>query len=125
MNKERLLILAALIEAQPFTSRRAKEGFYMNSILHECGTPSCIAGWGAWEALGRPERLYNAGYKLEMAAATWLGFKHFEEEFFTKSPAYELFYPDNDWFLYHGTPQMAANVLRHLAETGEVDWSQA
>lgn len=52
MNTDRILALADLIESLPHTSTGAKDGFCMSSYTHNCNTPSCIAGWAAFEAKG-------------------------------------------------------------------------
>jgi len=127
MNKERILALADLIEAQPHTDVDSKHGFNMNSILHLCGTPCCIAGWAVWEAQGRPERVDRYKYEtgLEIPAAEYLEMPLDPQHYC--GPAMQLFYPVdddiNDRNYKDLQPVEAAKVLRHLAETGEVDWS--
>lgn len=68
---------------------------------HNCGTIACIGGW--------TERLFPG-----VEASETLGL--------TGSQARALFYPDGH---FDATPDKAVAVLRHLAETGEVDWSIA
>jgi hypothetical protein len=114
MNKERILALADLVERQPHAIEDQPEsGFAMCSLIHECGTPSCIAGWAAWESLGRPGIIEDIEDVIDLASQYLdLGFDKYRH----------LFYPSN----YSGnkyTPAHAAFTLRLLAETGEVDWS--
>lgn len=124
MNKERILALADLIERQPFANEfDAPEGFGMVSAEHACGTPSCIAGWAYWEAQGRPQ-IINTDYQV---AAEYLGLAP-PETSWIESPADRLFFPGHPDANVHragwnATPAQAATVLRHLAETGEVNWS--
>jgi hypothetical protein len=115
VNKERILALADLIEQQPHADKEASEGFTMSSITHDCGTPACIAGWAAWEAVGRKNGdLYDFDLDIEGKARDFLGISP------TKADA--LFYPYE--FKAYGeiTPSEAAATLRRLAETGQVDW---
>lgn len=128
MNKERILTLADIIEAQPHTGVDAEKGFNMNSILHNyCNTPCCIAGWAVWEAQGRPERVDRYKYEtgLEIPAAEYLEMPLDPQH--DCGSAMRLFYPDddeiNDRNYQDLQPSEAAKVLRHLAETGKVDWS--
>ena len=117
MNKERILELANLIEQQEPRTNHTPTGFSMSIPFHACRTPSCIAGW-ACHLYGddmTSDPLYVATGLLDLEGML----------------ADELFAPDNDYAAYfairrahnHVTPQHAAAVLRHLAATGEVDWS--
>lgn len=116
---DRIRQLADIIQAQPHTPITAESGFNMCNWTHTCGTPACIAGWANFV------RTDDDGTFLGdmSAAAMWLGI--------TKSQAEELFAPDEDFeeedgplFLWSEiTPTHAAAVLRHLADTGRVDWS--
>ncbi len=47
-NKKNILAIAKLIEALP------EEKFDMTDTTRSCGSPSCIAGWAAWEQHGDP-----------------------------------------------------------------------
>ena len=128
MNKERILALADLIEKQPHTPLPAENGFNMADLVRECGTPSCIAGWAAWEAEGRPAsvRTSTIGWALEREAQNYLGLEGVNKAELSPK-AYSLFYPTYEGcFAYEDiTPAQAAACLRHLAETGEVDWDHA
>lgn len=119
MNKERILALAEKIEKLPHRNREVG-GFTMVSYTRtdgECRTPACIAGHAVfefdkaqWEILGSrdfPHTADIANYLLDLDYNT---------------QGMELFYPtDRHWSDI--TPVQAASVLRHLAETGEVDWA--
>lgn len=126
MNKERILALADLIEKQPHTGEADLSGFNMEWLTHDCGTPSCIAGWAAWENDGRPSKMdVDWGfYAVENRAATWMGFAEITEGLSeSEDQTFLLFYPQNPYDDYHSiTPSHAAAVLRNLAETGEVNW---
>jgi len=117
MNTDRILALADLIEKQPLTDSIAADGFYMGSYTHECGTPSCIAGWAAWESLGRPAHMkLNDEWGVSDLAAEFLGISDEQRR--------SLFLMSNSNRSYHGvSPTEAAAVIRRFAATGEVDWS--
>ena len=73
-----------------------------------CGTACCIGGWAQLMHI-------KDGYKRHInSAEAYLGLDH--------EIAHELFYP-TDPYIYLKDPKLAAKVLRHLVETGEVDWS--
>jgi hypothetical protein len=119
MNIERIRQLADVIAAQPHTPLAAESGFNMNNWTHTCGSPACIAGWANFI------RTDDDGTFLGdmVAAAAWLGINIRQ--------AAELFQPDepdkdepDDILSWSDiTPAHAAAVLRHLAVTGQVDWS--
>ena len=105
MNRTNILQLANYIE-----QLEPKE-YDQSCFVHDCGTPACIAGHaidlaGQWS--------YNAAV---WDAVEWLGLDN--------DQGHALFDPiplspdDKD-----PTTQDAAATLRHLAETGEVDWSK-
>lgn len=113
MHKDRILALADLIEQQPHTSPSSERGFTMADFTHDCGTPACLAGWAAWESENRPEVIE---WSLAASKATQflcIGY----------DMADELFEPDDIAGWDRITPAHAAFTLRHLAETGVVDWS--
>lgn len=109
MNKERVLQLADLIETV--------EDFDMSDYTHgpaSCGSPSCIAGWAAWEELNRPKGLRFD--ECESHATVYLEL--------TDAQAHDLFCGSEPAAALRGiTAVEAARVLRHLAETGEVRWA--
>lgn len=117
-NKENVLKLADLIDQQP------ESKFDIARISHNCGSPSCIAGWAAWEQQGRPKVLMNNGQ-------CWNGENNLINDaldFFGTddkdgSIRQELFrggYTGHDNF--HITKDMSVRTLRHFAETGEINW---
>lgn len=124
MNKENIEILAKVIEEQKPGGYADYSGFNMSALLHSCGTPMCMAGFGAWLKQGKPDIVYHNPYKMwevEDAAATFLGFGPFPKNRTAFAhPLYKLFYPGGSY--YNATPAQAARVLRHLAKTGVVDW---
>lgn len=83
----------------------------MSEVLHNCGTPCCIAGWACAEKIEAGESIASH----YVTAAVSLGL--------SLSKATSLFEPPFhlDWDSI--SPAHAAAVLRNLADTGEVDWS--
>lgn len=125
MNKENVLAVAAAIEGHTIPDL----GFNMGNWVakesstrpdrsgHSCGTVACIAGWTKRIRTQIPVGINEDFYWGP--EAKWLGLDVDEGE--------ELFFGD-DWTCAHlndVTPSEAVAVLRHLAETGEVDWSVA
>lgn len=119
MNKENILKVADAIEQHSIPTL----GFNMNwwgytfdptkpenqkhdKSGHNCGTVACIGGWT--ETLFKTTDARSA---LELPT----------------SVATQLFYPDQNGApqAYEATPVHAVRVLRHLAETGKVDWARA
>jgi hypothetical protein len=45
MNVDKIKALQAVIAVQPHTRMSDSEGFNMKDYLHDCGTPSCLAGF--------------------------------------------------------------------------------
>ena len=86
----------------------------MEYFVHECGSPSCIAGWAAWEFRERPEVMN--GFFVQSDARVYLGIN--------RASASLLFIPDHFIEAYEATPAQAAAVLRHLANTGKVEWER-
>ena len=142
MNKERAIRLADKIETlkgvdywdewgyrgDPIEhDEPRKDSFTMEVTNYNCGSPANIVGWAAHISGIEPgprdtdDPFHNP--KLEVMR-TWLGI--------SASQAEELFAPiynhlsteagvgnDDDGYI---SPKMAADVLRKLAETGEVRW---
>lgn len=130
MNKENILLVANAIEAGSIEGL----GFNLYSFLtkasdpfldtsgRKCGTIACIGGWANALRVGyEPSgEYYLAIDDMERvhgwdAAREWLGLND--------TQAFNLFAPydlDCVWTLV--TPKVAAGVLRHLAETGEIKW---
>lgn len=117
MNKERILALADLIEKQPHVDYSANFGFNMEDYRHDCGTPSCIAGWATALAHGLNEGNTPIEGSAHCTAVAFLSIN--------SQDGMELFQPrgihPDEWG--NITPAHAAFTLRHLAETGKVDWS--
>lgn len=134
MNKRTILKVAKAIE----TAAKRKEGlrgvgFNMDSYIADadevrcdhvdsCGTVSCIAGWTCLVAGGlndadslREIEATQSVYAIPRRAAEILGI-----DFETR---YDLFTPHGAGPWASITPAHAVAVLRHLAETGVVDWS--
>ena len=101
MNKENVLALAQHIENVD------EKEFDMGRVQHSCGTPSCILGYAYHLQL-------ELGLSIESSST--------------------LFYPNSKMLncSYHYAARKgergyinkahAVRCLRHLAETGEVDW---
>lgn len=110
MNRERILQLADVIEktphAQPdYWSEGPLTSFNMSEWRY--GTCGCLGGWV--EHLFRDEDDLHARDLLDIEG----------------DAAEELFYPTGFTTYKDILPARAARVLRHLAETGKVDWSIA
>lgn len=81
---------------------------------HSCGTVACIAGWTNAVRTGAR----TSGNEIEPEdEGDWLGLSELDWD--------ALFYPKNmkmdSWADI--TQQQAVITLRHLAKTGDVDWS--
>lgn len=109
MNVERINALADLIEKQPNSGHKDSDGFNMRYWTHSCGTPSCIAGWAVFLSEVPVET-----FGVKRKAAEFLGIEGEKTD--------RLFLP-SDVDLDDVTSSHAAAVLRHLAKTGDVDWS--
>lgn len=77
-------------------------------VLHNCGTVACIGGWTNAIFGDETESTYDAAKHLGLSDRT----------------AHSLFYP---WGISKSFDEItideAIQVLDHLIETGEVDWS--
>jgi len=131
MNREMILRVADAIEAAAKPEAKPEIGFNMGSFYsddayeedrtgHACGTTACIAGW-AMSLEGVPLKSIEV-MPFETAVrlgAEVLGIDDLEiagELFSTSDPRLDL---------DRITPSQAVSVLRHLAGTGDVDWSIA
>lgn len=126
MKKERILALADLIERQPHTTLEENHGFYMGNWTHNCGTPSCIAGWAAYASVdGILENMPGYGGYHEVGM-DFLGICRkqadalFEPDLLSEEEKEEEVDPTEIWGFI--TPAQAAATLRRLAETGNVKW---
>lgn len=118
MDKERILHLADVIEKgsdQLGFNMAFYEYLTSNPDLdmsgHKCGTVACIAGWAVHTF--PPDDRYATAWT---AARDQLGLTTFQAD--------QLFEPSVDAAYEKATPEIAAKVLRHLAETGEVEWER-
>ena len=122
MNIERLNELADIIvmlphaRPEPIYGEQPPAAFNMG--MWHCGAVACIGGWA--EALYLPD--YH-GAEPTWEAGKALGLSEDEAD--------QLFYPEEQsgWRAPHTyddiTPMMAAAVIRHLADTGIIDWGIA
>ena len=131
MNREMILRVADAIEAADKAETTPVMGFNMNYVReisasseedmtgHGCGTVSCIAGWTlAIDSDFKIDKKITPDDPLwKGAAAHLLGLD--------KEAAHNLFMAVGAADIEEVTPAEAIAVLRHLAETGEVDWSLA
>lgn len=131
MNKQNILRLADALDNVEL-AKSHNIGFNMATFVstfdidrteHDCGTVACIAGWAVamFGHNGKPRASPLSAMKLnnfptpEEHATRTLGLSYVT--------AQSLFYPGNP--RYHQiTPKVAAATLRHLAETGVVDWDR-
>jgi hypothetical protein len=130
MNKERLIQLAEVLESpaaeKHFDMKEwiehtgyhdLPEGITIAEVMIDCGTVACIAGWAT--VLARPNEPYSAIIDEFSLAAEYLDLEYFiAKSLFTPSCT-----TDEGTQAYDADPKQAAKVVRHLAETGEVDWS--
>ena len=114
MNKKNMRELAKVLEGLHHDGdqwRKEPNGFCLNYLKYDCGTPACIAGWSAALAL-RTSRIPNDVH-VERTAADWLELDY-------EWVRHKLFYPDmclpSDVMYEDVTPQWAAGVVRAVAE---------
>jgi hypothetical protein len=146
MNKENLLKLAEVLESPAaeahfnmatWLDHFGAHALDLSSIpikdaLEDCGTVACIAGWAA--RLAKPNAVIKPG-DIESIAKEFLGFADTSPGFSTETAeavergellecckSDDLFVP-NSTYMKKATAKDAAKVVRHLVETGEVDWS--
>lgn len=125
MNKDRLTSLAIHmrhhVEPENFdmaTWFKYLPSFFAHSRpiskqITMCGTTACIAGHAV--ALFEPDRICRKIWPS--------GILKTAEQILDLTPKQSV-----DLFLrtsFTGTPAQAANVIQHLANTGEVDWTKA
>ena len=139
MNVKRILALADTIEELPdfhstgigLPNVTGQDSFRMDRFRHECGAPACMAGWAIylWGEEDGDRGLIPTPYLIR--AGRILGLM-------TDDRPWRLFEPhdspciqrdhDAHWSADPTSPayisnKRAAAQLRHLAKTGEVDWS--
>jgi hypothetical protein len=132
MNRENILAVADAIEKHSIPDL----GFNMAALIdqtsenypdvsgHNCGTVACIAGWATFIAKGMIPGEQQWSASVLAPGRLFLDI--------TQEQASRLFSPAGEYddeakyAIYAGiTPSQAVSVLRHLAETGEVDWNRA
>lgn len=127
MNKDNILAVADAIENHTIPDL----GFNMSNWFsptsqdrrdnsgHGCGTVACVAGWSAVLATGRQpdnNRWYYGKDHAEKVAKEYLGLSWPDSS--------RLFEPEEDVYEWRDIPPArAVAVLRHLAATGEIDWT--
>lgn len=135
MKTENILELADFLETLPNPEKFDMRKYTHN---HACHTPSCFAGWGAWLHLGRPKGdMYDACRELKGLSLLQVAREFFGALLASIDGTYDWFddltvptrYEDpedidnnNPWLI---TNEQGAKILRHLAETGLVDYSVA
>ena len=113
MNKERIEKLITVLQEEPSVRRGAKRGFNMRRVFHDCGTPSCIAGY-AITLFGEP--LESKG---ETSCGQILALGAYARELLElpENIAEELFFPDS---VYNNFPmeriktEDAVKALKHV-----------
>jgi hypothetical protein len=140
MNKQNILAVADAIEHATL----AKEiglGFNMSAYAsadsaneynrlnteHTCGTVACIAGWAVtmFEKDGTPREVALDPRALVQLDDTAIGVvsEHAAAALgLSSSIASQLFAPDITGSYDDIEPERAVETLRHMAETGFVDW---
>lgn len=142
MNKSRILAVADAIEQHTIPWL----GFNMHNYItnttvprdylivdhtgHNCKTVACIAGWTNALRLDLKETFDTCSFSDDSGAAQWLDISR-EEDANYESVMTRLFYAHNHpGYEIHSTKiwrtitaEQAIRTLRHLAETGNVDWT--
>lgn len=123
MKKNFIHATADAIYAATDPTRQPKFGFnmgtyrsnmptiYSDQTKHGCGTTLCIAGWMA--VLDGNRARQNGAIRRAAKRAAGL----------TETQAENLFSPYLADGLCSVQPLQVVRVLRHFAETGEIDWS--
>ena len=91
-------------------------------LLDDCGTPMCIAGWTgvamARDGFDIIRVIDGKALNLLEVTAVWLGLQKLQKE--------ELFLMMGSTTMpVYVSPATAIACLKHLQETGEVDWDRA
>ena len=126
MNVERIRALAEHIESLPTVGMTwddaQRQAYCQRTYAHLCGTPACIAGWavhlfGDAEGNGEPgEAGALLGLEPDAAAMLFHG-----DPFNARGRAWGHEAGDGATDR-EATAADAAATLRHLADTGRVDW---
>lgn len=123
MNKENILAVADAIENLSISG--LKFDMCVSFYAENCQTVACIAGWAFVLEHGGVEKARKMGlYDVSYQAASWLGIDHTQQMELFRFHGRSI--PELDGLdLGDVTSEQAVKVLRHLAESGEVDWSVA
>lgn len=127
-----------------------RDGFDLSRWRHPCGTPSCLAGHSAWMAHNQgipyadfatafpcltPERVdaFNS-LDTQSEGARWLGLDDMQSSLLFVPSRANLYGglgvphldlgPTADDARQRVTAPWAARVLRHLARTGDIEWTR-
>lgn len=117
LNVPAVRMLADIVENQKHGNGIDDTGFNMSRYNNSCGSPACIAGWAVWMEYGSDEDYNVTVDDVAEEAGKILGIHE----------------PSDQMHLFLGhefigdlpkiTPKDAAKVLRHLADTKEIDWT--
>lgn len=132
MNKANILKVADAIEQHSIKwlgfnmsawfDDEPRENMHEDKTGHNCGTVACIGGWTAAVLLNRKTENGASKAVSRVSEDRLWKFLGLEERV-----AQKLFLPNSKvsgpW--RNITPRQAVRVLKYLAETGKVDWSQA
>ena len=110
MNKQKVLALADYVEAS--------STFWMEEYFHACGTPACLAGHGA-RLFGK---LDSRTSDLEEDVASELDIAERRANKLFRPVTYNFHFSADLNGEGYITKKHAVATLRHLAETGEVDY---
>lgn len=128
MNKRNILRVARAIEQAAKPKAKPLAGFNMAYFIdngatlgdlsgHDCGTTCCIAGWARIVEEGK----FSKRWSEHATAAKARAFLDLDGD-----QGSELFYGLNSpTLLQNIKPKQAVATLRHLAQTGEVNWRVA
>lgn len=128
MNRENILAVADAIEKHSIPDL----GFNMAAFYdtadeigpdmsgHRCGTTACIAGWAVAVRDGGLPPLGSVNEAIIDYVASAVSFLGLGPDKYGDIPRDLMLITDPAI-----TPSQAVSVLRHLAETGEVDWNRA
>jgi len=133
MNTENIKKLIALLETGDVVDINGTHlKFNMDTFgeSNECGTSACIAGWAAVLGTGKPLMIRRTSWGEDVTtheygsigeyAGEWLGLDAITEN--------DLFYGEGDGYVVNLNDidrAWAIRTLKHLLETGEVDWRVA
>jgi hypothetical protein len=130
MNKERILLLADMIENSTPPTSKPNLGFNMATYFdtsvgysrHDdqfegCGTVGCIAGWACFAF--DPDQAHAHAGGEDRTHFFNIAREHLDLD---AEQAENLFKPRMEASYDDLTPSQAAQVMRQLVETGRADW---